>query len=88
MFTVLLLSGGLVLGSLFYAYAAKVDKSRSGDRLVKQKRPGRDMWTATLLDCDFEPAKVRFGPAKAIPAGGAVHHADHKDEFSRHMSTK
>ena len=77
-----------MLAGLFYAYASEVDKSRFGEKPVKQKRPGRDMWAATLLDCDYEPAKVRFGPGKAIPAGRAVLHVSHKDEFSQHMSSK
>ena len=88
MIGVLLLSGGLVLGVLFYAYAARVERSRPGERQARQKRTGRDMWAATLLDCDYEPAKVRFGPGKAIPAGRGVLHVSHKDEFSQHMSSK
>lgn len=46
------------------------------------------MWVATLLDCDFEPAKVRFGPAKIIPADRVLNQAKHKENFSHHMEKK
>jgi len=46
------------------------------------------MWVATLLDCDFEPAKVRFGPAKIIPFDRVLDQAAHKENFSRHMERK
>ncbi len=88
MFAILLLLGGLALAVMFYVYAGRVEKGRSGEKLVRPLKHGRDMWAATLLDCDYEPAKVRFGPGKAIPPGAAVHHVSHKDEFSQHMSSK
>jgi hypothetical protein len=88
MLAVLLVVGGLALPVAFYVYGMIVDRHRPTQKVIHRMTKGRDMWTATLLDCDFEPAKARFGPAKAIPAGRVVYHVDHKEEFSKHMSTK
>jgi hypothetical protein len=63
-----LTSFGIVLSIIFYVYSVHLANRRSNNSNVKFLKTGRDMWVATLLDCDFEPAKVRFGPAKIIPA--------------------
>ena len=83
---VLYLTGfGVFLSIAFYVYSGNIAKHRSGSNNVTFGKTGRDMWVATLLDCDFEPAKVRFGPAKVIPADRVLNQAKHKENFSLHM---
>ena len=86
---ILYLTGlGIFLSVLFYVYSGTLVKHRSGGTSGDFGKSGRDMWVATLLDCDFEPAKTRFGPAKVIPADRTLIHAAHKENFSRHMERK
>ena len=86
---ILYLTGfGVILSIAFYVYSGSIAKHRPSSTSGASGRMGRDMWVATLLDCDFEPAKVRFGPAKIIPAGQVLNHAEHKENFSRHMEKK
>ena len=86
---ILYLAGfGVVLSIAFYVYSGSIAKHRPGGSSGTFGSAGRDMWVATLLDCDFEPAKVRFGPAKIIPADRVFNHAEHKENFSRHMEKK
>ena len=86
---ILYLTGfGVILSIAFYVYSGNIAKHRPGSTSGAFGRVGRDMWVATLLDCDFEPAKVRFGPAKIIPADRVFNHAAHKENFSRHMEKK
>jgi hypothetical protein len=57
-----------ILTIAFYIYSWHIEMSThrgSADRIPYR---GRDMWRASLLDCDYEPAKYVFGPGKAIPA--------------------
>ena len=83
---ILYLTGlGVFLSAAFYIYSGIIEKRRSGSRGGTFGKQGRDMWVATLLDCDFEPAKVRFGPAKVIPADRVLNQAKHKEHFSLHM---
>ncbi len=83
---ILYLTGlGVILSAAFYVYSGNIAKRRSGNTSGALGKQGRDMWVATLLDCDFEPAKVRFGPAKVIPADRVLNEARHKENFSRHM---
>jgi hypothetical protein len=88
MLALYLVMGSLVLSGAFYLYASKTEKTRHKNGTTRLGNSGRDMWAATLLDCDYEPAKVRFGPAKTIPAGARVLHVSHKEEFSKHMRSK
>ncbi|TFF96751.1 hypothetical protein EU546_00775 [Candidatus Thorarchaeota archaeon] len=88
MLAVFLVFGALALSTMFYLYAIRTEKARGDNGNARTGKTGRDMWAATLLDCDYEPAKVRFGPAKAIPAGTRVLHVSHKEEFSKHMASK
>ena len=83
-----LLGTGVLLSVVFFAYSENLAKHRPRHLQEVSNKPGRDMWVATLLDCDFEPAKVRFGPAKIIPAHRDLNHAAHKENFSRHMENK
>ena len=87
-FILYLLGIGFFLSILFYVYSIKV--ARKGPSVVHETsaKQGRDMWAATLLDCDYEPAKGRFGPAKIIPTDMGLYHAQHKEQFSRHMEHK
>jgi hypothetical protein len=86
---ILYLTGfGIFLSAAFYVYSGNLAKRRSGNSGGEIRKPGRDMWVATLLDCDFEPAKVRFGPAKIIPADRILNQTAHKENFSRHMESK
>jgi hypothetical protein len=86
---ILYLTGfGVFLSVAFYVYSENLAKRRPGNTSGVVGKNGRDMWVATLLDCDFEPAKVRFGPAKIIPADRILNQAAHKDNFSRHMESK
>ncbi|MFW9833998.1 MAG: hypothetical protein ACFFEK_08395 [Candidatus Thorarchaeota archaeon] len=86
---ILYLTGfGVVLSVLFYVYSGHLAKHRPGISSGASEKTGRDMWVATLLDCDFEPAKVRFGPAKIIPAGHVLNHSEHKENFAHHMENK
>jgi hypothetical protein len=86
---VLYLTGAAVFLSIsFYLYGAMLAKRRGEHTAQGRTSGGRDMWVATLLDCDFEPAKVRFGPAKVIPANKVVARVSHKKEFSDHMYSK
>lgn len=83
---ILYLTGfGVFLSIAFYVYSGNIAKRRSGTTSGSFRKAGRDMWVATLLDCDFEPAKVRFGPAKVIPADRVLNQAKHKENFSLHM---
>ena len=86
---ILYLTGfGVVLSIALYVYSGNIAKHRPGNTSGAFGRAGRDMWVATLLDCDFEPAKVRFGPAKIIPADRVLNQAEHKENFSHHMEKK
>ena len=86
---ILYLTGfGIFLSLAIYLSSGILMKSRSGKSGEKIKKNGRDMWVATLLDCDYEPAKVRFGPAKIIPADRVLNQAAHKENFSLHMESK
>lgn len=86
---ILYLTGfGIFLSVVFYVYSGNLVKHRPRGTSEDFGKSGRDMWVATLLDCDFEPAKVRFGPAKVIPADRILNHAEHKENFSRHMERK
>ena len=87
-FIISLLGFGILLSSLFYAYSVRIVKNRPRAAPETTGKRGRDMWSATLLDCDYEPAKARFGPAKIIPADRVLYHAHHKEQFSHHMETK
>ncbi len=69
-------------------HSANLVKRRSPDTSNDFWKSGCDMWVATLLDCDFEPAKSRFGPARVIPADRIFNQAAHKENFSRHMKQK
>lgn len=83
-----LTSFGIFLSVLFYIYSGNLAKHRSGSISGDFGKSGRDMWVATLLDCDFEPTKTRFGPAKIIPADRTLIQSAHKENFSRHMESK
>jgi hypothetical protein len=83
-----LIGFGVFLSVAFYVYSENLAKHESGSTSGAFWKNGRDMWVATLLDCDFEPAKVRFGPAKIIPADRVLNHTAHKENFSRHMERK
>ncbi len=83
-----LTSFGIFLSVAFYIYSGNLAKQRSRGTSGDFGKSGRDMWVATLLDCDFEPAKGRFGSAKIIPADRILNQAAHKDNFSRHMERK
>ena len=86
---VLYLTGfGLFLSLAFYVYSGNLARRREGGAKGNLAKRGRDMWVATLLDCHYEPAKARFGPAKVIPAGQVLKQAEHKENFSRHMEQK
>lgn len=89
MMIILYLTGmAVILSLVFYFYGAMLAKRRGVGTATAHHTTGRDMWVATLLDCDFEPAKVRFGPAKVIPANKVVARVSHKEEFSNHMYSK
>ncbi|MHA2351842.1 MAG: hypothetical protein ACXAC0_08955 [Candidatus Thorarchaeota archaeon] len=86
---ILYLTGfGVFLSVAFYVYSGNIAKRRFGSISGALGKNGRDMWVATLLDCDFEPAKARFGPAKIIPADRVLNQAAHKENFSHHMERK
>ncbi|MGY5864247.1 MAG: hypothetical protein RTV41_06550 [Candidatus Thorarchaeota archaeon] len=86
---ILYLTGfGLFLSLAFYVYSGNLAKQRPRGTGGDFGNSGRDMWVATLLDCHYEPAKARFGPAKVIPAGQVLNQAEHKENFSRHMERK
>ena len=87
-FIIYLLGFGVLLSMLFYVYSVRIAKNRPSATPETTRMQGRDMWSATLLDCDYEPAKTRFGPAKIIPADMVLYHARHKEHFSHHMETK
>ena len=65
----LIMAAGAVFFTLsLYVYGSAIQSSgRTGGTNAMPYR-GRDMWKASLLDCDYEPAKYVFGPGKAIPA--------------------
>jgi len=85
MLVLYLASFGVILSFAFYIYSGNLAKRRPGSSTGIAMKTGRDMWVATLLDCDFEPAKAIFGPAKIIPPNRVFNHAEHKENFSRHM---
>jgi hypothetical protein len=80
--------GAVSLSMIFYIYGKFVETQGGRNYVRMRKRPGRDMWVASLLDCEYEPAKVRFGPAKAIPAKQGVRRAVSDKSFSHYMSDK
>jgi len=80
--------GAISLSLFFYIYGKLVESQGGRNHIRMKSQPGRDMWVASLLDCEYEPAKVRFGPGKAIPAKQGVKRAVHNKSFSRHMSDK
>jgi hypothetical protein len=83
-----LASFGIFLSMAFYVYSENLVRKRPRGTIGDFAKSGRDMWVATLLDCHYEPAKARFGPAKVIPAGHVLNQAEHKENFSRHMERK
>ena len=82
-FILYLLGFGVSLSMLFYVYSTKITKNRPNVVHKTNGKQGRDMW-----DCDYEPAKGRFGPAKIIPTDSVLYHAQHKEQFSHHMQDK
>jgi hypothetical protein len=83
-----LTSFGIFLSVAFYVYSGNLARRSPRGTSGDFEKSGRDMWVATLLDCDFEPAKGRFGSARIIPADRILNQAAHKVNFSRHMDRK
>lgn len=79
---------GMFLSLAFCVYNLSLSQHRSESIDHASSKTGLDMWIATLLDRDFEPATVRFKLAKLIPAAHILDHSDHKENFSRHMQGK
>ncbi|NHJ12691.1 MAG: hypothetical protein EAX95_03405 [Candidatus Thorarchaeota archaeon] len=63
-----ILTLGAIITIAFYLYSHYIEKSPHRGRANRILYRGRDMWKASLLDCDYEPTKYVFGPGKAIPA--------------------
>ncbi len=69
----------------FYLYGSAIhSRGRRGTWSTMPHR-GRDMWKASLLDCDYEPAKYVFGPGKAIPAEKVFTRESNDTPFFVHM---
>ncbi len=80
--------GAVALSFTFYTYSHILDSSSTRKRGMHFSHRGRDMWVASLLDCEYEPAKIRFGPAKIIPSKIGIHRSTNDTTFSVHMSDK
>ena len=83
-----MITGAIALSFIFYTYSCMLDSTSKRKRGMHSSHRGRDMWVASLLDCEYEPAKVRFGPAKIIPANNDIHRSTNDTTFSIHMSDK
>jgi hypothetical protein len=83
-----LLGGTIVIVLLLIAYGTYIEAKDVARHRAFRTNARRDMWKASLLDCEYEPAKYVFGPGKAIPSD-RVFTRDGKDEsFSSHMQKK
>ena len=80
--------GAVALSAIFYTYGRILDSTSVEGRGPHPSYRGRDMWVASLLDCEYEPAKVRFGPAKIIPAKSGIRRSTNDKTFSLYMSDK
>ena len=80
--------GAIGLSIVLYTYGYFLSSSTMHGRGTYIQHEGRDMWAASLLDCEYEPAKVRFGPAKIIPAKDGIHRSTSDKSFSTHMASK
>lgn len=83
-----LLGGIIVLILILIAYSTYIEAKQVERQRAFRTTERRDMWKASLLDCEYEPAKYVFGPGKAIPSD-RIFTSDGKDEsFSSHMQKK
>ena len=66
MFIAYLVTGAIVFALIFFFYSRAIEKKHfaSGRGLID--KPVRDMWSATMLDCDYEATKHAFGPGRTL----------------------
>ena len=66
MFITYLITGAIVFAAIMYFYSRAIEGKHmySGGGLID--KPVRDMWSATMLDCDYEATKHAFGPGRTL----------------------
>ncbi|MHA1902629.1 MAG: hypothetical protein ACXADL_08570 [Candidatus Thorarchaeota archaeon] len=61
-----LVTGAIIFAAAMYFYSIAIEgKHMSSDEGLID-RPVRDMWSATMLDCDYEATKHAFGPGRTL----------------------
>jgi len=83
-----LLGGTIVIVLLLIAYGTYIEAKQVERQRTFRIDGRRDMWKASLLDCEYEPAKYVFGPGKAIPSDRVFTREGKDESFSSHMQKK
>ncbi|TFG13736.1 hypothetical protein EU537_05625 [Candidatus Thorarchaeota archaeon] len=83
-----LLGGIVVIVLAVIAYGTYIEVKQLERQRIFRTNARRDMWKASLLDCEYEPAKYAFGPGKAIPSDRIFTRHGKDESFSSHMQKK
>ncbi|MHA1933749.1 MAG: hypothetical protein ACW97A_00585 [Candidatus Thorarchaeota archaeon] len=70
MFIAYLVTGAIVFGLILYFFSREIEKRHNASGRGLMDKPVRDMWTATMLDCDYEATKHAFGPGRTLHLSG------------------
>ncbi len=65
MVVTVLLVASLVFAAVLFAYSKSLQNGHTRGSAADSK-PIRNMWSATLLDCDYEATKHAFGPGRTL----------------------
>ena len=71
MVVTLLLAASLFFAAVLLVYGKSLQNGHTRGTAADGK-PIRSMWSATLLDCDYEPTKHAFGPGRTLSLGSDV----------------
>ncbi len=75
MFIAYLVLGALGFASVLYLHSRAIEKRQLTSSRGLVGKPVRDMWSATMLDCDYEATKHAFGSGRTLQMG-----TDHRSE--------
>ena len=65
MVVTVLLVGSLLFAAVLLVYGKSLQNGHTRGAAANSK-PIRNMWSATLLDCDYEATKYAFGPGRTL----------------------
>lgn len=65
MIVTVLLVASLLFAAVLFVYGKSLQNGHTRGAAVDGK-PIRNMWSATLLDCDYEATKHAFGPSRTL----------------------